>query len=221
MLPTRYYFTNEFDPYIDDLYKYSHSDIDFRKGMDLKKVSEKFLYSYLILEGFCKYSVYHSSGSEKVIGYWGPGSICPIVCTEQDFVLEYSLKITAITPMKTKRYDAKEIRKIIADHPKIAYEMIDHYGKYSNLLLFCLTTQTYENLRTRVCNMLYIFSQNSNSDEFPLSQKELASIIGANRQSVVKVLKELKEEQIILTNNKKIRILSIEKLLAVGSLLLK
>lgn len=62
---------------------------------------------------------------------------------------------------------------------------------------------------------------NFSEDCFALTQGELASIIGAKRERVVKIIKELREKEIISTTRHHILILSLEKLEEYRSLLLQ
>lgn len=220
MLQPRYYYTNEFDRFMPIFEQYSHEVVAFQKKQNLKSSNDIFRYNYLIVKGFCKVSVIHDSGDQKIIGYWGNGSIYPIICAKQKFQLEDSILVTAVTDMITWRFDPASTRQCIADHPEIAFEMIDHYCKFTNLLFFCATTQTYESVKSRVCNMLLIYQHNTNSCCVPLSQSDLASLIGAKRESVVKILRELRENKIISTSRSEIQILSTEALNEFTSLLL-
>ena len=72
----------------------------------------------------------------------------------------------------------------------------DHYCKFTNLLFFCATTQTYETVITRICNILYLYVKNltnTNNMVF-LNQYEIAALIGATRVAVVKGLKQLRDD---------------------------
>ncbi len=212
MLQTRYFFREEFQKFFPIFAKYPHKKEHFHKGDQLKAPTDLFRNNYFIVNGFCKVSVIHDSGEEKVIGYWGNGSIYPIICNEQQFILENSIIVTAMSDMDTLCFDIETTKKIMTDHPEISFEMIDHYCKFTNLLFFCATTQTYEDIKTRVCNMLFIYNYNSGNKSFALTQGELASIIGSKRESVVKILKELRDLEIIATSRSHIEILCIEKL---------
>lgn len=221
MLQTRYLFANEFDRFLGIFERYPHKEVAFKRKECLKSPCDKFRYNYLIRKGLCKVSVIHDSGDEKIIGYWGPGSIYPIICTEQEFLLEDSIIVTAMSDMDTWQFDTPTTKQCIHDYPDIAVEMIDHYCKFTNLLFFCATSQTYEDVKTRVCNMLLIYHQNLHTMDVPLSQSELASIIGAKRESVVKILRNLREDKIIATSRSHIRILSLDGLSQTQSLLLQ
>lgn len=221
MLQTRYFFFDEFKRFLPIFRQYRHEIVSFKKGELLKKPSDLFKYNFYITEGLCKVSVLHASGDEKIIAYWGKGSIYPIICSEQSFILENSIVVTAMTDVETMRYDTETTKAMMREHPEISYEMIDHYCKFTNLLFFCTATQTYEDVKTRICNMLFIYYCNFNENCFALTQGELASMIGAKRESVVKIIRELRDNGIISTTRHHIQILSLEKLEEYRSSLLR
>ena len=220
MLQTRYFFQGEFTPYLDIFKTYAHRFVAFPKNDYLLAPANVMHHNYFITKGFCKVSVLHDSGEEKIIGYWGTNSIYPIITSEQQFLLEDSIIVTAMTDMETMEFTPETTRLIMKEHPEVSYEMIDHYCKFTNLLFFCTTTQTFEDLKMRICNMLYIYYVNEGSTRFRLTQSELASLVGAKRESIVKILKELRTQEIITVKNNHIELLSIEKLKDYGSFLL-
>lgn len=57
----------------------------------------------------------------------------PIITTKQDFFLEYSIVLQAMTEVTVLRYTTDVIRQIMKEVPEISYEMIDHYCKFTNL----------------------------------------------------------------------------------------
>ena len=138
----------------------------------------------------------------------------PIITTKQDFFLEYSIVLQAMTEVTVLRYTTDVIRQIMKEVPEISYEMIDHYCKFTNLFLYCITTQSFEPLTSRVCNILALYYQHFHDLLVPITQADLASLAGAKRESVVKVLRELREGGLIETHSGKIRILDMDALLA-------
>lgn len=149
-----------------------------------------------------------------MVGCWGNGSMYPIITTKQDFFLEYSIVLQAMTEVTVLRYTTDVIRQIMKEVPEISYEMIDHYCKFMNLFLYCITTQSFEPLTSRVCNILALYYQHFHDLLVPITQADLASLAGAKRESVVKVLRELREGGLIETHSGKIRILDMDALLA-------
>lgn len=138
-----------------------------------------------------------------MVGCWGHGSMYPIITTKQDFFLEYSIVLQAMTEVTVLRYTTDVIRQIMKEVPEISYEMIDHYCKFTNLFLYCITTQSFEPLTSRVCNILALYYQHFHDLLVPITQADLASLAGAKRESVVKVLRELREGGLIETHSGK------------------
>lgn len=205
---------NEFSPYEGFFNKYPHEVCYFKKDDYLCKLNEPFTKVFYIENGLTKVSVMHANGEEKITGFWGKGGIYPLICTEQDFALEYSIMQKAVSDVKTIAFTTETIRKMMADSPEICREMVDHYCKFTNLLFFCATTQTYEPVITRICNMLYLYVKNldTSNNIVLLNQFEIAALIGATRIAVVKGLKQLRDSGIIETHRHKIIITNLKEL---------
>ncbi|MDC0611766.1 Crp/Fnr family transcriptional regulator, partial [Vibrio sp.] len=144
MLLTRYIFTNEFTPY-EQLFKISpHETCHFKKGDFLCDLGKPFTKIFYIVDGLTKVSVMHKNGEEKITGFWGKGGIYPLICTEHNFVLEYSIMQVAISDVTAFAFDVDVIRNMMHESTELCQEMVNHYCKFTNLLFFCATTQTYE-----------------------------------------------------------------------------
>ncbi len=220
MLRTRYFFVDEFSEFIEEFKKYDHEVVKFNRGDYVKGANENFQHIYLFLEGLCRISVLHDSGEERIIGYFGHGSLYPIIAKEQNFYLEYSILMEAATETTALKFDVETFKKMVGDNVKFTYEIINHYCKYTNLLLYNITSESYEPLLNRVASIIIIYYLNFNSRDIPLTQNEMASLVGARRSSVVKVLKNFRDGGLIKTCNSKIVILDIEKLLELASALI-
>lgn len=212
MLETRFLFMDEFADFLSVMKTYPHEQIIFPKGSFLKKTDEAFTTNYYIEDGLIKVSVLHDTGNERTIGFWGKGSIFPIITSMQKFTLEYSILMRAVSEVSAIAFSLDSTRAFMRDYPEISYAMIDHYAKYTNLFLYNATTTAFESLKMRVCNILMIHYLNFNMKTIAISQSDIASLIGASRQSVVKVLKELREENIVDTGNGQITILDTDLL---------
>lgn len=219
MLQTRYYFEKEFIQFYPILSNYPYHLKRYHKGDYLVKAGDLFDFNHYLLSGLIKVSVLHESGDDKIIAYFGPHSIYPIIANEKPFILESSILVQALSDVETMAFSFATTREIMCEHPEISMAMIDHYCKFTNYLFFQETTQTYEPLITRVCNMLYIYLENFHSPHFDLTQSDLASSIGATRAAVVKVLKKLRDEKIIQTSRTQITITDKDKLIHYCSVL--
>lgn len=212
MQQTRYYFEKEFEEYRDILSSYPHTAMRFRKNEYLVKPGELFALNHYIISGLVKISVLHESGEERILSFCGPGSIYPIIANEKPFVLEDKICVQAAADTVTWTYPFAMTRSIMQKEPEIACTMIDHYCRMTNFLFYELTSESCEDLRTRICNILLVFCENSKSSVVPLSQSELSSLVGAVRSSAVRVLKDLREGGLIETQRSSIRILDMDAL---------
>jgi CRP-like cAMP-binding protein len=214
MLLTRYFFLNEFNKFENFFEKYPHKVCNFKKNQYLCKPNQSLTKIYYIQNGLTKVSVIHENGEEKIIGFWGKGGIYPLICSKQDFLLEHSILQKSLSEVTALSYSINTIRQMMTDNPDLCFEMIDHYCRFTNLLFFSSTTQTYESVQTRICNILYLLLKNSNilENTISLTQQDIASLIGATRISVVKSLKKLRDENIIETSRNKIKVLDIKKI---------
>lgn len=216
----RFYFGNEFSEFRSVFADYPHKVVYANPGTHLKPVGEYMDGNFYLAEGVCQVTVHHDSGANRLIGFWGADSIYPIIASDQHFNLERTIAQCAITETRAWKFSFETTRRIMKEHPEVSYAMIDHYGRYTNALKFLATAQTYESLRTRICNAFYIRDIYGSVGP-AMTQSELASIIGARRESVVKVLAQLKSDGIVESDGRKIWVTDREALERECSALLK
>lgn len=212
MLLTRYFFVGEFRYLLPVFMRYPHSTVTFCKDDYLSKPGDSFSKVYYITDGLARLSVLHDSGEDKIFGFWGHDSMYPIICKEQKFSLEYSILIKALTEVKAIAFSVETFKQILAENPEITYEVVDHYCRYSNLLLFHATTQSYENIATRICNLLYLYLYYvpNHKNCVDLSQQDIASLIGTSRVCVSRELALLKQDGLIRTSRGKVYVLDYD-----------
>ena len=197
MLYPRYYFSEEFSEYESAFERNGATETTFEKGERLKNPANYLDRCFYIKEGYCSVTVWHDSGKERLIGFWGPGSIYPLITSKNHFFLETAIEVKAVVDVTALDLSIECVRKSIEEEPGIAFAAIDHYGAYTNLLKFEAASQTYEDALTRVCNILYIRYDNFLESSVRLTQGDIASMAGLRRESVVKVLRSLRKEGII------------------------
>lgn len=216
---TRYYYIGEFTKYINIFKSYPHEENIFERGEYLCSPAFSLNRIFYIVDGLTKMSVSHDAGAEKIFGFWGSGSMFPIYCTEQKFNLEYSILMQAVTKVKTITFTGEVFKKILREHEEVTYEVVDHYCRFCNMLLFNATTQSYETVLTRICNVIYtyLYYVKPTDDCVQLQQEDIASIIGASRVTVARELSELRKMGFIKTARGKIYVLDTEKIKAYAS----
>lgn len=78
--------------------------------------------------------------------------------------------------------------------------------------MYYVTTLAFEPLTNRVCNILTLYYQHFHDLEVPITQADPASLAGAKRESVVKVLRKLRSGGLIETSSGKIYIRDIKSM---------
>ena len=199
MLYPRYFFSEEFLPFEKDFERHGAKRMAFRRNELLKRPTTYMDRSFYIVDGYCSVAVGHNSGNERLVGFWGRGSIYPLIINENHFFLETAITVKAVSDMTVLAMDVPCLRSALEENPEIALASIDHYGAYTNLLKFEAAAQSYEDALMRVCNILYIRYDNYLEGSIRLTQGDIASMAGLRRESVVKVLRHLREEGIIGT----------------------
>lgn len=110
--------------------------------------------------------------------------------------------------------------EMMAENRELMLRTIDWYATYINLLLYESAHQDYNSSFVKLCNLLYLFSQNGPEDgrRVSLTQENIADILTVTRVNAAKNLSRLRDEQIIAPHRKWIEILDPAALEAYCSL---
>lgn len=211
---TRFFFTGEFQRYEDLFRSYPHTRETFDKGSYLCRPSEPLIKCYFITDGMTQMSVMHPSGKEMIFGFWGRGGIYPLVVSEQEFDLEYSIVLKTLTFVDTLAFDVPVMKAILEEHPDIAAEAIDHYARFTNSLIFSSLASTYDSVMERLLSFLdsCLIYLPTVDNSISLSQEDIASVIGTSRVSVAREITELRNLGILKTARNRIYITDVRKL---------
>lgn len=215
MLIPRYIFTNDFAELKPLFEAQPHKEIQLKTGDFLWQPDEHVQYINYIDSGIARTYLVHESGRRKIISYHGSGTIFPGF-HELEFKIEQTLVTEAITPMKVWRFSRAEFGKLIDKHPEIYKYLVNSYARYINLLLFETAHQEYNSGFVKVCNaILLIHNAQTEVGENALflSQEELSELVGMSRVNLTRHIGRLREEGVIDTARREIKILSIQTLM--------
>ena len=214
MLLPRYYFADEFTDFDAEIEDCAGERVSFEAGEYLCPPGQALYNCYYITEGIARFSVLTDNAKDRTVAFWGVGSIFPIIATVQDFTLEPFLMLSAVTRVTALALTPDDIGHLCAIDSAFSVAVIDHYGRYTNLMLVRDVLLSDNTSMEKVCNFLYLFWENnpSRSMDLPLSQDDIASITGLTRVQVTHVCADLREEGTISTARRKITILDVGKL---------
>lgn len=126
---------------------------------------------------------------------------------------------TAYVDSEASLIDVNVFKSLIRNNPKFGYEVINIqnenaaqvYGRF-----FCLTRKQSHGLMADL--MLCLSNRVFKADNFclPITRSDLAELTGLSIESVMRIMREFKEEGIIETKGKNIKILKNESLVRIS-----
>jgi len=155
----------------------------------------------------------YKNGNEKAFTANGKNTIVPLY-SPMNFPIENSLTIKVVEDCHVIAFPKKKFADLLQTNKDLNNQMYISYIKHINFLL-------YENLslinnsgitRISIFLVLYINEHNPNDNVIPLSQKEIANLVGLNLINTSRNIKTLKDLNIIDTGRNKIIVLDINRL---------
>lgn len=194
MLTPSYLYRNDFSRFRELLLAYPHDMRAFGAGELLWRPGEYIERTYFIEHGIVKTVFVNEDGSEKTIHFHGAGYIFP-GCHETIFTIELSLVSTALTPVSAIEFPIDVMQQALREHTDLTLAMLESYARYINLLLFESAHQGHYEALIKLSNLIYLLAHdNGGTGRVDFSQEELAEILGVNRVSVARLLRQLRDE---------------------------
>jgi CRP-like cAMP-binding protein len=123
--------------------------------------------------------------------------------------------ISTYTDSAVRLIDIQLFKQLLKQNPKFAYRIINilnegtsqSYGRFFSL--------TQKQLHGRLADILLCLSRRifkSESFDLPLSRSDLSDLTGMSTESVIRIMKDFKDDKLIEINNKSITLLDIPRL---------
>jgi len=185
---------------------YLYGDILFEQEAKVDKI-------IYIKSGIVKEYIKMSDGSEHIYRIVKAPSYLGFVANQNNQQLIYS--ISALSYIDACLIDTDLFNQLIEENGKFAREIInslvqnEFYAYYSNIGL------KHRNVNGRVADALLFLSSHvyQNTEfELDLTRSELASLVGASRENVTRVLSYLQDINIIKLNKRNFQILDTDRL---------
>ncbi len=209
MLIPRYYFSDDFASLYNYFLTQPHIKKTFQKGEYLWAPGETLTRVYYIESGIVQTLVEHEEGYQKILSFHSRGTVFP-GCHNFVYKIEQSILSKALSETKTLCFTQSDFYRMYQENPQLSAAVLEWYAMYINLLLYENAHQEYNNSFIRLCNLLYLFSQNSPSgspERIDLTQENIADILTINRVNAARSLSRLRDEGIIRPHRKWIEIL--------------
>jgi len=170
--------------------------------------------THFIHQGMMHLSLTHSSGNVKSLVFYGPNTIFPLGVVPHETPIGYEMELRAFTDMEVTSFSYQTLRQMCVDDGELAAEILEQNCDFISYLFYQDMNRAYTSTPEHVCDILYLFLLNVQPKDniIPLSQSELASLVGISRSQIERILKALREKQVIITLRGSIQIISIERL---------
>ena len=192
------------------------SFVIFEDGELIFKEGQRPFGIYIVLEGQVKISKYGFEGREYIVRFAKRGNIVGY----RSFLGEecYSCSATAISETKLCFLPGDEILKLIKTNTKLGLQFMRLLANDLKSAEDKAISIAQKPVRERVAESILIlkdvygYEQNNTVINVSLKRDEIASIAGTSRETVVRLLSEYSDENILEVKGRKINILNLDKL---------
>ncbi len=168
-------------------------------------------YIFYIISGEIKTFKNNEEGKELITGIFKSKEFFGIT----SFVKNnpYDENAVAIKNTTLLKINKGEIYNLIKQNPQLAINFIDLVSDNLKRANEHLIQLAYDSVRKKTADIILQLSKaNDNSDCIELSRLNLANLIGIAKETLIRTLKDFKEEKIIETDRNSVRIIDFEKL---------
>ena len=178
---------------------------------------------FYLHEGTAKLSKQGAYGKEQILRFIKEGDIIgyrSLLCGEN-----FQAKAEAMTDVEATKIPADLFMHLLEHDSKMSFVMLQkiafELGESSNTVTF-LAQKT---VRERLAEILLLLEQKLGTDpegfiKISLTREEIANLIGTATESAIRLISEFKQDSLIETEGRNIRILNHEKLIKLGHVVL-
>lgn len=177
---------------------------------------------YLLETGLVRIYRLSEGGGETSFGYVAPGEVFGELPAFGDYPRESFAQ--AVRPSQVWKIPRENFRRVLSARSALALQVTRQIGDRLKRIETRIEDLVFRNVRTRVARMLGELSEDFGQVEnghrvidIPITQSELATLVGATRQTVNQTLRELSDEGLIGRDNRRIVVLRPELLSRVAA----
>ena len=182
--------------------------IKYKTGETIIKQNTTSTYVVCVREGLAKVFIEGDKGKNLIVKIIGKGDFITGGGLFNGNVHHFT--ITAITPVVCCLIDSGKLTQLFTQNSNFAVELLRTHTRQSNYLLGKLVGLTQKYMPGRVAEtLLYLKDEIYKSDKFTtnLSRQELADMSNMTKESLVRILQQFKESNIIRTQASEIEVL--------------
>lgn len=194
---------------------------NFKKGETIFREGQPALGIYILHNGRVKITKTGALGREQIVSFASRGEIMGY----RPMILEEAYDISAITIEDSAIcfIHKDKILSLIHSDSDFALKLMKTALQNTKKMTDILSSISQKNVRSRVAESILIIKNefgmdDSNIINVALSREDLSAMIGTSSESYIRMLKEMKDDGIVSTIGKKIKILNFNKLKEVADI---
>ncbi len=200
----------------DDLKKYLSSQASFfyPRGSAIYLQDNLGKDLFYIISGKVKTFKYNDQGKEFITSFYNEGDYFGFTPFQENKT--YNENALAVKQTKLIKLSKNKVLSLISQNPVFSSNFIEILISSLENMKEHLIHMAYDSVRKKTADKLLELLPEENLDPvIEISRTDLASIIGIAKETLIRTLKELKEEGIIQTGKKYIRIMDLNRLKAI------
>ncbi|MCK9498934.1 MAG: Crp/Fnr family transcriptional regulator [Bacteroidales bacterium] len=197
----------------EDIELVTKVEVDFKKGETVCKQGTFASFIMLVKSGMVKSFIENSHYKSHIFKFTGAFNIIGLSSLYGDSYYHFSCK--ALVNSKFYLVERTEFDKIIKRNPEFAIEIMKIYSNSLQTVYDKLGSIANKQAIGKACDSLLYLSQNvfnSNIIDTSITRRDIAEFSGLATENLVRILSELKRDNIISINNKTIEILNFDTL---------
>lgn len=187
--------------------------IQFKKGETVCKLGAFASHVYFLEEGLVK--VYLEEKNNNLILMLSTKNSLLGLQSIYDASNKLPFSITTYTDSRIRMIDIQVFRQILKQNPVFSYRIINLLNESTAQIYGRFFSLTKKQLHGRLADILLCLANRifkSNSFDLPLSRADLGDLTGMSTESVIRMMKDFKNDGLIDMDCKKIELLDIGRL---------
>jgi CRP-like cAMP-binding protein len=191
-----------------------------KRGMIIYHEGSRINGTFIVIKGILKIFKTGFDGKEQIIRFAKPGDLIGFRSVISD---ELACSTAQVIQEAALCYMPGEIlAKLLKENPDFSMALMKLTCKELGESNKYLTDIAQKTVRERLAEVLLLLMDtfeldDNNTLQISLTREELANMVGTATESVIRLLSEFKNDQLIELNGRKIKLLNIQKLIRIGN----
>ncbi|MDI3527749.1 MAG: family transcriptional regulator, polysaccharide utilization system transcription regulator [Tenuifilum sp.] len=191
----------------------NRTEVSYRKGEMILKQGSFYTHILYVQSGMVKVYKELADGSNFILSIFGVGSLIGLPFLFKNQILDYS--VSALDDTTICSISRNTFEKLIKENGNFAAEVVNQLNYCTIYNYDRLVSLTHKQLNGRFADTLIYLSRvvyKSNPFTLTLSRKDLAEYTGVSVMSIIRAIKDFKNDGVIEINGNRVEVLNFNQL---------